>query len=85
MVDFDALRGGLGNGHIVRASLDAVHPEPLPAGHWMYQHPLVQLSPHISWNAPSSHGRMLQAFLDNLRRCSVGEPLPGIVDIHAGY
>ena len=85
LVDSDALRESLDNGQVARASLDVVHPEPLPAGHWMYQHPQVQLSPHISWNAPSSHGRMLQAFLDNLRRWSVGEPLQGIVDIHAGY
>lgn len=57
-------------------------PEP---GHWMYQHPRVQLSPHISWNSPLSHGRMIHAFMDNLRRWRAGEPLQGIVDTGVGY
>ena len=39
IVDQDALRRALDTGRVAMASLDAVEPEPLPAGHWMYQHP----------------------------------------------
>ena len=49
LVDQDALRAALDDGRVAMASLDAVEPEPLPAGHWMYTHPRVRLSPHVSW------------------------------------
>lgn len=85
LIDQDALKDRLDSGQIARASLDVVSPEPLQAGHWLYRHPGVQLSPHISWNGPLSHGRMVQAFLDNLHRYAAGKPLRGRVDIQAGY
>lgn len=85
LIDHDALRAALDSGQVARASLDVVSPEPLPAGHWLYEHPSVQLSPHISWNGPQSLPRMTQVFLDNLRRWSAGEPLQGVVDTQAGY
>ncbi|WP_083702914.1 NAD(P)-dependent oxidoreductase [Marinobacterium stanieri] len=66
LIDHDAPRERLDSGQIARASLDVASPEPLPAGHWLYQHPRVQLSPHISWNGPLSHERMKHAFLDSL-------------------
>ncbi len=44
LVDQDALRVALDDGTVAVASLDAVDPEPLPAGHWMFTHPKVRLS-----------------------------------------
>lgn len=85
LIDHDALKERLDSGQIARASLDVVSPEPLPDGHWLYQHPSVQLSPHIAWNGPRSHERMSQAFLDNLRRWCAGDSLQGVVDTCAGY
>ena len=67
------------------ASLDTVEPEPLPEGHWMYGHPKVRLTPHISWSAPGAFEMLLDRFLDNLRRWHDGEPLSGVVDVDAGY
>ena len=67
------------------ASLDAVDPEPLPAGHWLYTHPRVRLSPHVSWNMPGAVDVLLELFIDNLRRYRAGEPLAGVVDRAAGY
>ena len=80
-----ALKNALDNGHIAQASLDVVEPEPLPEGHWIYQHPKVKLSPHISWNAPFSYQRMINPFLDNLSCWIAGTPLRGMVDTQAGY
>ena len=85
LVNQDALREALDDGRVARASLDAVEPEPLPAGHWMYAHPRVRLSPHVSWNAPGAADVLLDRFIDNLRRWLAGEPLTGVVDRRAGY
>ena len=85
LVDQDALRAALDDGRVAMASLDAVQPEPLPEGHWMYTHPQVRVSPHVSWSMPGAADLLIQPFIDNLRRYRAGEPLTGVVDIKAGY
>jgi len=85
LVDQDALCEALDAGHVALASLDTVEPEPLPAGHWLYDHPRVRLSPHVSWSAPGALDRLLDPFLENLARWLEGEPLEGLVDVEAGY
>jgi phosphoglycerate dehydrogenase-like enzyme len=67
------------------ASLDTVTPEPLPEGHWMYTHPNVRLSAHISWSMPEALDALLEVFVENLGRYERGEPLLGRVDVDAGY
>ncbi|MGD9764907.1 MAG: NAD(P)-dependent oxidoreductase [Candidatus Binatia bacterium] len=85
LIEESALRAALDDGRVAGAALDAVEPEPLPAGHWMYSHPRVRLSAHVSWDAPESFDEILQPFVDNVRRYLAGEPLLGIVDKDAGY
>ncbi len=85
LIDQDALRVALDDGTVSIASLDTVEPEPLPAGHWMYTHPRVHLSPHISWSMPAASDVLVEIFVENLRRYRAGEPLEGIVDVDAGY
>ena len=85
LVDQDALRVALEDGRVAVASLDAVDPEPLPDGHWMYSHPRVHLSPHISWSMPGASDILVETFVGNLRRYRAGEPLEGVVDVAAGY
>ena len=85
LVDQDALRAALDEGRVAMASLDAVEPEPLPDGHWMYSHPRVRLSPHVSWHMPGAVDLLLERFIDNLRRWRAGEPLTGVVDREAEY
>ena len=85
LVDQDALRAALDQGKVARASLDVVDPEPLPAGHWLYTHPRVRLSPHVSWSSPGTIDRTIELFADNLRRWRAGHPLEGVVDVAAGY
>jgi phosphoglycerate dehydrogenase-like enzyme len=80
LVDQEALRAALDSGHVARASLDTCDPEPLPAGHWLYTHPRVRLSPHISWSSPAMADRIIELFLDNLRARAAGQPLAGVVD-----
>ena len=85
LVDLDALRVALDDGRVARASLDTVDPEPLPEGHWLYSHPSVRLSPHISWSSPGTMPATLGIFVDNLRRFRTGEALAGVVDPIARY
>ncbi|HAN29195.1 MAG TPA: hypothetical protein DCP75_16040 [Haliea salexigens] len=85
LVDQGALRTALDTGHLACASLDVVDPEPLPAGHWIYSHPGIRLSAHISWSGPNMTERLLAPFIANVQAFSRGEPLQGLVDKTAGY
>jgi phosphoglycerate dehydrogenase-like enzyme len=85
LVDQEALRAALDDGQVSLASLDTVTPEPLPAGHWLFTHPRVRLSPHCSWSGPGALDRLLDPFLDNLGRWLAEEPLTGLVDVELGY
>ncbi|HQY68902.1 MAG TPA: NAD(P)-dependent oxidoreductase [Pseudomonadales bacterium] len=85
LVDQEALRVALDAGRVACASLDVAEPEPLPEGHWLYTHPRVRLSPHISWSAPQAFAALLAGFLDNVGRFARAEALSGIVDREAGY
>ena len=85
IIDEDALREALDAGIVSRASLDTAVDEPLPEGHWMFSHPAVRLTPHISWSEPGALERLLQDFDRNLTRWQNGEPLEGVVDREAGY
>jgi phosphoglycerate dehydrogenase-like enzyme len=85
IVDQDALRAALDDGRVARASLDTVEPEPLPPGHWLFTHPRVRLSAHVSWGMPGAFDLFVDAFAENLRRYLAGEPLLGRVDLAEGY
>jgi phosphoglycerate dehydrogenase-like enzyme len=85
LIDQAALKAALDEGRVARASLDTVDPEPLPEGHWLYSHPRVRLSPHISWSSAATMPRTIELFVENLRRFRQGEPLSGVVDPVAGY
>jgi phosphoglycerate dehydrogenase-like enzyme len=85
LVDQDALRVALDDGRVAMATLDTVDPEPLPAGHWLYSHPKVRLSAHVSWASPAGMARTLEIFVDNLRRYAAGEQVLHLVDADEGY
>lgn len=85
LVDQDALHAALDDGRVARASLDVVDPEPLPAGHWLYQHPKVFLTPHSSWASRAGLDAAIGIFEENLRRYRAGEPLLHVVDAEEGY
>lgn len=85
LIDDDALRTALDEGTVSRASLDTVEPEPLPPGHWMFTHPQVRLTPHMSWMMPGIWRIHAEYFAANLRHWLEGEPLEGVADRGAGY
>ena len=85
LIDQEALRVALDDGRVACASLDTADPEPLLEGHWLYAHPRVRLSPHVSWSMPGALEVFVEAFVDNLRRFRTGLPLHGVVDVQRGY
>jgi phosphoglycerate dehydrogenase-like enzyme len=85
LVDQDALRVALDDDRVAMATLDTVDPEPLPAGHWLYEHPKVRLSAHISWASHLGIDSTVDLFVDNLRRYAAGQPLHDVVNPDEGY
>lgn len=85
LIDQDALARALEKGTVAAATLDAVEPEPLPAGHWMYGHPHIRLSPHVSWCADTMSERLVRSFCTNLTRFLDGEPLLNAVSVTDDY
>lgn len=85
ILDQQALKLFLDNGHVAQASLDVITPEPLTVGHWAYTHPQVFLSPHISWNSPEMMASLMNSFILNLTAFANNQPLTGVVDVAAGY
>lgn len=75
LIDQDALRVALDRGQIGLASLDVADPEPLPAGHWLYSHPRVRLSPHTSANSPQVYLNIAALLARNVARLHSGQPL----------
>jgi phosphoglycerate dehydrogenase-like enzyme len=85
LIDHDALHRALDDGRVRAASLDVSDPEPPPAGHWLYTHPRVRLSPHTSALAADLPHQLDARFLANFERYQAGEPLVGLVDLTLGY
>jgi phosphoglycerate dehydrogenase-like enzyme len=80
LVDQDALLAGLETGQVGAASLDVAEPEPLPAGHPLYTHPRVRLSPHVAWNSPDTLDRLVDKFNLNLARLIDDQPLIDVLE-----
>lgn len=85
IIDTDALVAALQNNEIAGAGLDVTDPEPLPAGHPLWQMENVILTPHSSGQSQYASRRLLDLVRENLRRFAAGEPLLNVVDKQAGY
>jgi phosphoglycerate dehydrogenase-like enzyme len=85
IVDTEALIAALREGRIAGAALDALPEEPLPADHPLWSAPNVWITPHICWSSPRMRERVLDIFVENLRRYRAGEPLLNLVDKDEGY
>jgi phosphoglycerate dehydrogenase-like enzyme len=81
----DDLMSALEDGLIWGAGLDVTDPEPLPAGHPLWRHPRVIVTPHTAGGSPRRAGRAIATFCENLRRLADGRPLLALVDKRKGY
>jgi phosphoglycerate dehydrogenase-like enzyme len=78
IVDTDALLEELNSGRI-RAALDVTDPEPLPAGHPLWQAPGLLLTPHVGGAIFESRVRAYQVVSEQLARLAAGEPLLNVI------
>jgi phosphoglycerate dehydrogenase-like enzyme len=85
LVDQDALRAALDDGRVGYASLDVAEPEPLPAGHWLYHHPRVHLTPHTCAIGPQVQAALLAKVLRGLQALESGAAPADLVDLARGY
>lgn len=77
------LLAALDSGHLAAAVLDVFQQEPLPAGHPLWHHPRVWVTPHIASAMQVSGGASVIA--QSIRRDRAGEPLLHAVDRSRGY
>ncbi|MFC3995344.1 2-hydroxyacid dehydrogenase [Nocardiopsis sediminis] len=66
----------------VRAALDVTDPEPLPAGHPLWEAPGVYVTPHVAGGSATFYPRARRFIDDQLRRWATGEPLAN--EVRAG-
>lgn len=79
IVDTDALVAELTSGRL-RAGLDVVDPEPLPAGHPLWTAPGVIITPHAAGHIAQAGPRAFALVNAQLRRHLAGEPLINVVE-----
>ena len=79
----DDLRALLDEGHLAGAMLDVMQDEPLPAGHWLWTHPHVTLTPHIS--AQTLRPETVAQVVHSLQALARGETPGGQVLRDRGY
>ena len=85
LVDQEALLDALGTGQVGFATLDVTDPEPLQAGHPLYAHPMVRITPHVSWSDPAFLQRLTAKIAANLDRYLAGEPLIDVIEPGRAY
>jgi phosphoglycerate dehydrogenase-like enzyme len=83
LVDTDALVAALDR--LGGAALDVTDPEPLPAGHPLWTHERVLITPHVATTEGGERRHYVERVRENVRRFAAGESLLGEVDREAGY
>ena len=82
VVDTEALLAEVRTGRI-SAALDVTDPEPLPAGHGLWDLPNVLITPHVGGSVQGLLPRGYRLAGEQLRRFAAGEPL--INEVVDGY
>lgn len=80
LVEKDLL-AAIDSGHLGGAALDVFEKEPLPEGSPLWSKSNVLVSPHASGDLFGWRGRVVDCFVNNLRRWKAGEPLVDVVDL----
>ena len=77
-VDTAALLAETASGRL-RAALDVIDPEPLPADHPLWSLPNVLLTPHVAGGSATFYPRAERLVAEQLRRFAEGRPLLNVV------
>jgi phosphoglycerate dehydrogenase-like enzyme len=85
IVDTEALTAALQKGEIGGAALDVTDPEPLPAGHPLWDLDNCLITPHTADTEEMTQPLLAGRIADNVRRLAAGQELVGLVDPDLGY
>jgi phosphoglycerate dehydrogenase-like enzyme len=85
VVDEPAMIEALESGRLRGAALDVVEQEPLPAESPLWDLPNVLISPHSASTVERENERIVDLFVENLRRWLDGRPLVNRFDRSRGY
>ena len=85
LVDTGALLHALRSGQIDGAALDVTDPEPLPAGHPLWDLPNCLITPHTADTEEMTRPLLAHRIAENVRRLAAGQALVGQVDPDLGY
>ncbi|QNN52050.1 2-hydroxyacid dehydrogenase [Nocardioides mesophilus] len=78
VVDTDALVAELRSGRLC-AALDVTDPEPLPAGHPLWDCPNLLVSPHVGGATSAMEPRAYRLVREQLERYATGQPLVNVM------
>ena len=85
VVDEPELVSALREGRLVGAALDVFEREPLPEDSPLWDMPNVLISPHSASTVAAENHRIVDLFIDNLRRYLDGLPLRNVFVAARGY
>ena len=85
LLDETALLDLLDAARLRGAALDVFATEPLPAGHALWRHARVLVSPHVAAVTARFWDRETGLIVENIGRYLAGSPLTNTVDPEAGY
>ncbi len=85
LVDTVALVEALRSNQIGGAALDVTDPEPLPAGHPLWDLPNCLITPHTADTEEMTEPLLAARITENVRRLAAGQELQGQVDPDLGY
>jgi len=82
LVESDLLQA-LASGQIAAARLDVAEVEPLPSSHPFWNHPAIQVTPHIS--AVNLIEPCVRQIAEKIKGLESGQPVAGLLDRVQGY
>ena len=85
VVDTAALVAALTAGQIGGAALDVTDPEPLPAGHPLWDLPNCLITPHTADTEEMTRPLLADRIAENVHRLAAGQELVGLLDPGLGY
>jgi phosphoglycerate dehydrogenase-like enzyme len=85
LVDTEALVEALRSRQIGGAALDVTDPEPLPAGHPLWDLPNCLITPHTADTEQMTQPLLAGRIVENIQRLATGRELAGRVDPDLGY